>query len=89
MRRSTGFAKRLARLERAFGYSRRTREYDQMLSRLRLLSPEERRERMHVLAARIVKHRGIELGPGERVEDAALRALKQIGACKKLINFRE
>jgi len=49
---------------------------DQVLAQLDQLSPAQRRERIQFLATKIVKDRGIELLPGERVEDAALRAIK-------------
>jgi hypothetical protein len=67
-------AKRLDRLESALRY--RLGERDQLFAQLAKLSPAERRARIHFLAARIVKNRGIELAPGERIEDAAIRAIK-------------
>jgi hypothetical protein len=66
---------RLARLESEYK-ERRSQDERQRILALSQLSPAQRHERMHSLATRIVKRRGIELAPGERVEDAALRVLK-------------
>jgi hypothetical protein len=74
--RSAHLVRRVARLERAFGSRRTEVEQDQVLAGLDELSPEQRRERIQYLATKIVKDRGIELLPGERVEDAAVRAIK-------------
>ena len=73
--RSAQLARRVARLERAFG-RRAEEDQDQVFAQLDQLSPEQRRERIQYLATKIVKDRGIELLPGERVEDAAVLAIK-------------
>jgi hypothetical protein len=73
--RTAQLARRVARLERAFGRCAE-KDQDQVFAELDQLSPEQRRERIQFLAAWIVQRRGIELAPGERVEDAAIRAIK-------------
>ena len=72
---SAQLARRVARLERAFG-RRAEEDQDQIFAELDQLSPAQRRERIEFLATRIVQRRGIELLPGERIEDAAVRAIK-------------
>jgi len=69
-------AKRVARLERAFGCRRAVEDQDQFFARLRQLSPEQRSERIQYLSMRILKDREIEPPAGERIEDAAVRAIK-------------
>jgi hypothetical protein len=73
--RSAHLARRVARLEKAFEKPAEE-DRDQVLGQLDQLSPAQRRERIQFLATKIVKDRGIELLPGERVEDAAVRAIK-------------
>jgi len=73
--RSAQLARRVARLERAFG-RRAEEDQDQIFAELDQLSPEQRREQIQLLATRILKHHGIEPAPGERIEDAAVRAIK-------------
>ena len=72
---SAQLARRVARLERAFGRCARE-EQDQVLAGLDQLSPAQRREKIQFLSMRILKDRGIEPAPGERIEDAAVRATK-------------
>jgi hypothetical protein len=45
---------------------------------LHVLTSAERRERMKILAGRIVKDRAIEPAPGESVLDAAVRSLSHL-----------
>jgi hypothetical protein len=71
---SAQLARRVARLERAFG-RHAEEDQDQVFAQLDQLSPAQRRARIQFLATKIVKDRGIELLPGERVEDAAVRAI--------------
>jgi hypothetical protein len=70
-------AKRLVRLESAFLYRPEEKERNQVLAELTQLSPEQRREQIQLLATRILKDRGIEPAPGERIEDAAVRAIRE------------
>ena len=72
---SAQLARRVARLERAFG-RQAEEDQDQVFAQLDQLSPAQRRARIQFLATKIVKDRGIELLPGERIEDAAVRAIK-------------
>ena|ERR1035438_915636 len=73
--RTAQLARRVARLERAFG-RRAEEDQDQVFAQLDQLSPAQRRERIQFLATKIVKDRGIELLPGEQIVDAAVRAIK-------------
>jgi len=73
--RSAHLVRRVARLEKAFE-KHAEEDRDQVLAQLDQLSPAQRRERIQFLATKIVKDRGIELLPGERFEDAAVRAIK-------------
>src|ERR1035438_2308043 len=72
--RTAQLARRVARLERAFG-RRAEEDQDQVFAQLDQLSPAQRRERIQFLATKIVKDRGIELLPGEQIVDAAVQAL--------------
>jgi hypothetical protein len=76
----TALAKRLSRLESGFGHLLEERQKCRIFAQLAQLSPEQRRERIHVLSVRIAKRRGVEPAPGERIEDAVLRTLKLIAA---------
>jgi hypothetical protein len=70
-------AKRLDRLEHAFGLlSAKANELD--FAQLNQLLPEERRERIVQLSLQIAQRRRIVPAPGEPLEDAVHRVLKQI-----------
>jgi hypothetical protein len=69
-------AKRVSRLERAYRRPTQT-ERERILTRLSVLTPVERRERMKVLAERVLQARGIEPAIGEDPVSAALRTLRQ------------
>jgi hypothetical protein len=68
-------AKRLSRLEHANRRPTQT-ERARILASLSLLTPVERRERMKVLAERVLQARGIEPAIGEDFVSAALRILR-------------
>jgi hypothetical protein len=66
-------ARRVARFGKAFG-RRADEDHDQILRCF--IDCRPRREKIQFFATKIVKDRGIELLPGERVEDAAVHAIK-------------
>jgi hypothetical protein len=69
---------RIARLEQACRDELIQNERERNIAKLHVLTPAERRERMKILAGRIVRDRAIELAPGESVLHAAVRSLSHL-----------
>jgi len=66
---------RIARLEQACRDELIQNERDRNIAKLHVLTPAERRERMKILAARVLRSRGIDLPSGEDPVEVAARAL--------------
>jgi hypothetical protein len=71
-------ATRVSRLEDAYRDERAEQKGEADVARLSLMTASERRERMKILAGRIIKDRSIEVAPGESVLDAAVRSMSRL-----------